>query len=216
MKTLFYCIGLFLPITSFAGAQPSIELKSPGLDRKVADYVSVTSGIEKQMKVIQENSSKCTIWSGRLNDGIKKAQTALDKNEQAIKSAHQNFQKKVVEIQKKFSADGTTIIQGGSKALEKGILAPIREEVAKAKSVIAAQKKGLKDGDKELEKNNRQIRSILSGKNPACETALKAYDNAYKWSKSLPKKLADVESAFIGQEEIAQAQVDLLIAIASK
>lgn len=216
MKTLFYCIGLFLPITSFAGAQPSIDLKAPGLERKVSEYVAVTSGIEKEMKVIQENSGKCTFWSGRLNDGIKKAQAALDRNEQAVRETHKNFQRKVAEIQKKFSADGTTIIQGGAKALERGILAPIRAEVAVAKSALAVQKKGLKDGDKELEKNNKQIRSILSGNNSSCKAALKAYDNAYKWSKSLPKKLAEVEAAFVGQEEVAQAQVDLLTAIASK
>ncbi len=215
MKSLLI-LSLLIPTVAISGAAPNLDLDAPGLDQKVSDYFAVVNGIEKQMDIIQKNSPKCTNWANRLNKGVEEAKEALDRNEKAIKGAHSSYHAKVAEIQKKFSAAGTTIIQGGAQALEKGIVVPIKAEVANARSTIAVQQKGLKDGDKKLEQNNNAIRKLLAGNKEECKAALKAYDNSYAWSKSLPKKLAAVDAAFQGQVDLAQSKVDLLTAIASK
>jgi hypothetical protein len=214
MKSLY--LSLMIPALAVSGAAPKLDLAAPGLDKKVADYFAVVNGIEKQMDIIQKNSAQCTPWANRLNKGVEEAKEALARNEKAIKGVHSSYHAKVAEIQKKFSADGTTIIQGGALALEKGILVPIKTEVGNARKTIAAQQEGLRDGDKKLEQNNSAIRGLLAGNKEECKAALKAYDNSYAWSKSLPKKLAAVDAAFQGQVDVAQARVDLLTAVAAK
>jgi hypothetical protein len=223
MKSLlFIASGLLVSITASA-AGLGIDMKAPELEKKVQAYLSTTSKLKEQFKIAENNVQKCTFTHGGIlkSQLIAPALKGIAEQEKAVSITHSTFKKNITKIQNEFSANGTTIIQGGSFALEKKLVGPVKLAAKDAQTEVSAQKSQLLEKDKEIQANDQKIQnaikpSFIGGDKKACDTAKGAYSKSRELTKTLYKRLAELESAYVGQVSVAQAQVDLLTAVATK